>query len=120
MNSLRGRTMNKRYAVATFFLGIAACATTVPQPPETIAQAGDSASNSNSTKAVDEIEIADIPEIPKRTDVPVRDDVICQMERRTGTNRARRVCRTRSQNAKSAREGKKAFEDLRKSQTGYP
>jgi len=111
--------MIRRYAVAAIFLGVAACATSGSQSPEPRANAGNSASDSKSTSAVGDVEVGDIPEVPKAVDIPVRDDVICRMEKRTGSNRATRVCRSRSQNTKSSREGKETFEDLRRSQTGY-
>lgn len=111
--------MNRRYAVTAIFLGVAACATSVSQSPEPRANAGNSATDNNSTSAVGDVEVSDIPEIPKATEIPVRDDVICRMEKRTGSNRATRVCRSRSQNARTSREAKDTFEDLRKSQTGY-
>jgi len=106
--------MNQQYVVAAIFLGIAACATSVPESPTPVASAGNEA-----TPPVGEVEIVAVPEVPKVADVPVRDEVICRMEKRTGTNRATRVCRTRSGNKKSAREGKETFEVLRRSQVGY-
>ncbi len=111
--------MNRRYVVAAIFLGIAACATSVPESPTPVASAGNSAPDAKSTTPVGEVEVVAIPEVPMVTDVPVRDEVICRMEKRTGTNRATRVCRTRSGNARSARKGKETFEVLRRSQVEY-
>ena len=111
--------MNRRYVVAAIFLGIAACATSGPESPTPVANAGSPATDSKSTTPVGEVEIVAIPEVPMVTDVPVRDEVICRMEKRTGTNRAVRVCRTRSGNARSARKGKATFEVLRRSQVEY-
>jgi len=111
--------MNQRYVVAAIFLGIAACATSVPESATPVASAGNSASDNEAAPPVGDVEIVAIPEVPMVTDVPVRDEVICRMEKRTGTNRATRVCRTRSGNAKSARKGKETFEVLRRSQVEY-
>ncbi len=111
--------MNRRYVVAVIFLGIAACATSVQESPQPVASAGNPAPDSKSTTPVGEVEIVAVPEVPMVTDIPVRDEVICRMEKRTGTNRATRVCRTRSGNARSAREGKETFEVLRRSQVEY-
>jgi len=111
--------MNRQYVVAAIFLGIAACATSGPESPKPVANAGNTATDSKSTTPAGEVETADIPEVPKVASIPVRDEVICRMEKRTGTNRAVRVCRTRSGNAKSAREGKEKFEVLRRSQVEY-
>ncbi len=109
--------MNRRYIVAATFLGIAACATSGSESPEPVANAGNSATNSKSTTSVGEVEVVDIPEVPKVADIPVRNEVICRMEKRTGTNRKKRVCRSRSQIARSAEEAKETFEVLRRSQT---
>jgi hypothetical protein len=111
--------MNRRYVVAVIFLGIAACATSGPQSPTPVASAGSSATDSKPTTPAGQVEIVAIPEVPMVTDIPVRDEVICRMEKRTGSNRATRVCRTRSGNTRSAREGKEKFEVLRRSQVEY-
>lgn len=111
--------MNRRYLMAVICLGIAACATSVPESITPGVKAGNSAMDSKSTTPVGEVEIVGIPEVPMVTDIPVRDEVICRMEKRTGTNRATRVCRTRSGNARSARKGKETFEVLRRSQVEY-
>jgi len=111
--------MNRRYLMAVICLGIAACATSVPESTTPGVKAGNSAMDSKSTTPVGEVEIVGIPEVPMVTDIPVRDEVICRMEKRTGTNRATRVCRTRSGNARSARKGKETFEVLRRSQVEY-
>ena len=111
--------MNRRYLIAVICLGVAACATSVPESTMPAVKAGNSATDSKSTTPVGEVEIVAVPEVPMVTDVPVRDEVICRMEKRTGTHRAVRVCRTRSGNARSARKGKETFEVLRRSQVGY-
>ena len=92
--------MNRRYVVAAIFLGIAACATSGPESPTPVANAGSPATDSKSTTPVGELETADIPEVPMVTDVPVRDEIICRMEKRT-------------------EEGKEKFEVLRRSQVEY-
>lgn len=109
--------MNQRYFVAGIFLVVAACATPGSVSPEPGANAGSPAQNSKSTTAEGEVEVADTSKILTMADNPRRNEVICRMEKRTGTNRPIRVCRSRSQNAQSAIEAKETFEILRKSQT---
>ncbi len=112
--------MNRRFVVAAIFLGLAACATPGRESTEPAANTGPSATNGASSARTSEIEVADIPEVPKATDIPVRDKVVCRMEKRTGTNRATRVCRSRSSINRTATEAKETFEDLRRSQVEYP
>jgi len=112
--------MNRRIVIAETFLGIAACATPGPESTEPPANAGISATNGASSATAGEVEVADIPEVPKVTDIPVRDRIVCRMEKRTGTNRATRVCRSRSSINRTALDAKDTFEYLRKSQVEYP
>lgn len=108
--------MNRQYAVAAVFLGIAACATSVPQSQESGAEAGNSATTGNSTTPAIEMAVVNVSEESEVANVPVQDEIVCRMERRTGTHRATRVCRSRSQIARSSRDGKETFETLRQSQ----
>ena len=108
--------MNRHFIVAALFLGIAACATSVPQSPESGAEARHAATTSNSATPANEIAVVDVPELSEVAIVPAQDEVICSMERKTGTHRKIRVCRSRSQIARSAIEAKESFEVLRKSQ----
>jgi hypothetical protein len=110
--------MIPRYAVTTVFLAVAACATSGPEVPESIARA--EAPVTNSDPATGDVHVAEIPEVPKVTDIPVRDEVVCRMEKRTGTNRAVKVCRSRSNISRGATEAKETFEVLRRSQVEYP
>ena len=105
-----------RLAAASFMALLMACAATEPMivdssvpeaaPPEapTAAEAG-------------QIEFADAP-APPQQDVPLQANVptvVCQLERRTGTNRKVRVCReqTSADDAAAARE---TFDSLRRQQ----
>ncbi len=115
--------MNRHYVVAAFFLGIAACATSVPQSQESGAEARNSATTSNtattsnSATPASEMVVIDVPKVSEVAIVPGQDEVVCRMERRTGTHRKTRVCRSRSQIARSSIEARESFEVLRKSQT---
>lgn len=108
--------MNRRFVMAATFLGIAACATSGPESPEPGAEAGISVTNDISTMTAGEVEAVDIPEVSSVAEIPVQDEVICRMERRTGTHRAKRVCRSRSSIEKTAIDAKQRFEVLRRSQ----
>ena len=108
--------MNRHVVVAALFLGIAACATSVPQSQESGAEAGYSETTSNSATPASEMVVIDILEVSEVAIVPGQDEVVCSMERRTGTHRKVRVCRSRSQIARSAIEAKESFEVLRRAQ----
>ncbi len=87
--------MNTRYLMAATFLGIAACVTSDPELPTPAANAESSMANSNSTAAADELEVAEVPEVPSLANIPIRQpDRICRKERRTGSSFSKRVCRT--------------------------
>lgn len=71
------------------------------------------------------IESARVPEVPK-TDVgpamaeaALSNNLICRVERRTGSNRPIRVCRTRAQIEQAELDGKDTFEELHRSQVEY-
>ena len=83
--------MNRRYLIAVICLGVAACATSLPESTTPGVKAGNSATDSKSTTPVGEVEIVTVTEVPMVTDVPVRDEVICRIAERSGTNRATRV-----------------------------
>ena len=109
--------MNRQYVVAALFLGIAACVTSVPQSQESGAEARTSATTSNSATPASEMVVIDVLEVSEVAIVPGQDEVVCRLERRTGTHRKTRVCRSRSQIARSSIEARESFEVLRKSQT---
>ncbi len=118
-SSALGDTMIRRYILNASLLTIVACATTDPKLPETVASADQPKTENAPASSTGPVEVAEIPEVAKVTDIPVRDKVVCKMEKRTGTNRATKVCRTRSSINRSTEEGKKAFDDLRRSQVEY-
>ena len=111
--------MIRQYIMTASFLAAVACATTDPNIPETVASADLPTKESVPASSTGSVEVAEIPEVAKATDIPVRDEVVCQMEKRTGTNRRTKVCRSRSSINRSSDEGKKKFDDLRRSQVEY-
>jgi len=112
-------------AVAMAF-SFAAC--TTPAPP-IVADTGNPAATANRTgepvpseeeAGSRDIEVVDLPDAPEgavapepRPGGPPR---ICRNEKRTGTNRVVRVCRSAAQIERDVIEGKEAFEELRRSQ----
>ena len=108
--------MHRLTIVAATCLGIAACATSGSQSIAPDATAEDSASQDKSTTVMGEEKAADTQEAFKVADTQVRNEIVCRMEKRTGTNRKKRVCRSRAQIEKSAQDGKDAFEVLRRTQ----
>ena len=94
--------MNRQYVVAATFLGIAACATPGPETPVPGAKVETSVITSTPTAAEGEFEDVDVPELPKKANIPaqasipVLNELVCRRERTTGSHRVTRVCRTRT------------------------
>ena len=118
-SSALGDAMIRQYILIASFLAAAACTTTDPKLPEAVASAEQPTIESAPESSTGSVEVVEIPEVAKATDIPVRDKIVCKMEKRTGTNRATKVCRSRSSISRSSEEGKKAFDDLRRSQVEY-
>lgn len=108
--------MYRRFCLAVILLSVTACATSGPEQETIVASADEPVRNSALTTTTGDVEVAEVPEVPKVTDVPVRDEVVCTRERRTGTNRVEKVCRSRSSINRTATEAKETFEILRRSQ----
>ena len=89
--------MNRRYVMVATFLGIAACATSGSELPESGTNAGNSVPNSTSTATVGEVQVVDIPEVPMAANIPVQNEVICHREQRPGSKITKRVCRTQAE-----------------------
>ena len=51
--------------------------------------------------------------------MPARGEVICVRERRTGSNRVRKVCRTREEIRREEDQARETFDDLHRSQEDY-
>ena len=68
------------------------------------------------------IEVVDVPQANTVAAAPVlltRQERVCHREKRTGTNRVVRVCRTRAQIEREELESKELFDDLHRSQQEY-
>ena len=117
-----GATMNRRYIVATTFLGIAACATSGPESPVSGAKVETSVITNNPTAAEGEgeYEVVDVPEVPKmatisdQANVPDQTKVVCRREKATGSHRVMRVCRTRTAIEKSRLADQDALRKLQR------
>ena len=94
---IAGGSMNRRYVMATTFLGIAACATSGPESPVPVAKVETPTTTSSPTAAESVIEVVDVPKVPKTVIIPAQSQVVCHKEKPTGSHRVIRVCRTRSQ-----------------------
>lgn len=65
------------------------------------------------------IEVAPIPETPRAVVRPPADELVCRYERRTGSHRVERVCRTQSDIDQDGIAAKKTFGELARSQREY-
>jgi len=113
--------MTRRYLVAASFLAIAACATSGPAPQEPAATAAIPVTEQTSTSkaAADEVEFVEVLEVAEMADVRDEDEIVCRRERKTGSHRAKRVCRSRSSVESTEEKSKETFETLRRSQVEY-
>jgi len=110
--------MNWRYIMAVSVFGIAACAASGPELPDSGAASPDTVADTAPASAatVDELEFADAPNAPETVVIREPDEVICRMERRTGSHRAQRICRSRADIDREAEQGRDRFDDLLRSQ----
>lgn len=130
MQLLRPTTMTRHWLIVMISIGISACAASGPDTSRPDAKA-ENASESTTESATpapateDVITVVDIPgesATPAEAielDVPAQSALVCVRERRTGSHRARKVCRTRAQIAREELEAKETFEDLHRSQVEY-
>lgn len=120
--------MIRQIILVSSMLGLAACAAPGPDLPVPSTGADGAQKNvpGEPGKAVtdDNVTVSenqDAPVVvgePGITDMPPR-RVICVRERRTGSHRAKRVCRTEAEIEKLRIEGQDSFEDLHRSQKEY-
>ncbi len=120
--------MIRRIILVSSMLGLAACAAPGPELPLPSTGANEAQKNvpSEPNKAVtdDNVTVSDnqnAPVVvgePGITDMPPR-RVVCVRERRTGSHRAKRVCRTEAEIEQLRVEGQDIFEDLHRSQKEY-
>ena len=89
--------MIRRYVMAATLLGITACATSVPEPPESpepAARAEELATDSTATGGgLEVVEVPDVSETPMVAKNDNPKELVCRYERETGSHMRTRVCR---------------------------
>ena len=115
--------MYRPVMLALSVTALAACSTAPPAAQESEPQTHQSESDGGQSASEDKVAaVGDINQAaaasePGITDMPPRgDEVICVRERRTGSNRAKKVCRTRAEIERDRIEGKETFEGMRQAQ----
>ena len=130
MQLFRPTTMNRHLLTIMISIGISACAASGPDSSRPDAKAENASeitteSPTPTPATEDVVVVVDIPEDSATTaeagdlDMPAPSELVCVRERRTGSHRARKICRSRAQIAKEELEGKDTFEDLHRSQVEY-
>ena len=115
-------------AIAILFsaIAISACGST-PQDSPAAAPAPEPVAMASETGAADgqpssEIDVVDIHEVPEtEVDAAPQEAVVkCRMERRTGSNRAQKVCRKQGDSRTSELDAQRTFDRLHRSQQTLP
>lgn len=127
------KPMNRTYLVAAIFLGLAACASTGPEPVATVAPvptavASQSIPTANEPVAEEsELHVVDVPEIAQvaqlahhtpQENTPDPDELICKRIKTTGSHRVTRVCMTRAEIEQRRAESRAMIDNLRKTPDG--
>jgi hypothetical protein len=120
--------MIRQIILVSSMVGLAACAAPGPEPPLPSTGTGEAQksvpSEPKQTITDGEVSVSDnqdpivVAGEPGITDMPRR-RLVCVRERRTGSHRAKRVCRTEAEIEKLRIEGQDSFEDLHRSQKEY-
>ena len=122
--------MNRHWMTVLISIGISACAASGPDSSHPVAKPENATESTteSSTPAPATEDVITVVDIPGESatpaeasdlDMAARSDLVCVRERRTGSHRARKVCRARAQIAKEELEAKETFEDLHRSQVEY-
>ena len=108
--------MKLRFLLLASILGLAACATSGPEPSE---QAAGSASADNvvvengAAENEGSLEVAEVPEVPVAASPPPSgDEVVCRREKRLGSNRTIKICRTQAQMDADREAGQDTLDEL--------
>ncbi len=117
--------MDRRYLVAATFLGIAACATSGPESSEQAvgsASADDAVVDTSMAESEDVLEVAEVPEVPvAASPPPPQNAVVCRKEKRLGSNRTVKICRTQAQMEADREAGQDTLDELsRRTLSGPP
>lgn len=105
--------MSTRLIIIAIFLGVAACATPAPEPKAPAANEEAPTVNAEPNEVEDQLEVVDVPAVAASENAPPPvDEVICRKEKRLGSNRSIKVCRTRSQMDAEREAGQDALDNL--------
>jgi hypothetical protein len=102
--------MNLRFLLLATILSLSACAA-----PESSEQAGGSTGASDTVVDNSEgvLEVVEVPEVPVAASPPPSgDEVVCRKEKRLGSNRTIKICRTQAQVDAEREAGQDALDDL--------
>ena len=103
--------MKLRFLLLATILILSACAT--PEPVVESASASDTAVNNSAAESGGVLEVAEVPEVPvAASSPPSGDEVICRREKRLGSNRTIKICRTRAQMEAERKAGQDTLDDL--------
>lgn len=119
--------MNKSAMLAALATCVAACAAPAPRngdssepSPPPAAEPGAAAAEAENDGNV--IEVVEVPKAAAAVEQPQpgdRRERVCRREKRTGTNRIVRVCRSVAQIEQETIESKRVFDEIRRSQREY-
>ena len=103
--------MKLRFLLLATILSLSACAT--PEPVVESASASDTAVNNSATESGGVLEVAEVPEVPVAASPPPSgDEVVCRREKRLGSNRTIKICRTQAQMEADREAGQDTLDDL--------
>ena len=127
------RPMNRIYLVGVIFSGLAACASTDPEPVATVATAPTAVVSQSIPTANEpvaegsELHVVDVPEVAQvaqvahhspQEDIPNPDELICRRIKITGSHRVTRVCMTRAEIEQRRAESRAMADGVRKAPDG--
>lgn len=122
--------MNRIYLVGVISSGLAACASSGPEPVTTVATAptavaGQSIPTANEPVAEEsELHVVDVPEVAQvahhtpQGDAPDPNELICRRIKITGSHRMTRVCMTRAEIEQRRAESRAMIDDMRRTPDG--
>jgi len=114
--------MNRHFAIALSFFGIAACATSGPEVPAPAPQVDTMVTSNEPVAAEGELEFADPPKVTEAENVadqastPKKPAIVCRKEKRTGSHRVTKICRTRAEIEAEEAASKDAINELKTQQ----
>ena len=103
--------MKLRFLLLATILGLSACAT--PEPAVESTSANDTAVENSAAESESVLEVTEVPEVPvAATAPPAENKVVCRREKRLGSNRTIKICRTQAQMDADREAGQDTLDDL--------